>query len=74
MGLAVGAGYVLGRTKKMKLAFAVGTMVAGKRMNLLCRFRISCPAPAPPRGLPRSWKKVLISPDEIQFKQPELEI
>ncbi|MFH8484306.1 DNA primase [Streptomyces longisporoflavus] len=34
MGLAVGAGYVLGRTKKMKLAFAVGTMVAGKRMNL----------------------------------------
>lgn len=34
MGLAVGAGYVLGRTKKMKLAFAVGTMVAGKRMQL----------------------------------------
>ncbi|MFE9684423.1 DNA primase [Streptomyces sp. NPDC006285] len=34
MGLAVGAGYVLGRTKKMKLAFAVGTMVAGKRMHL----------------------------------------
>ncbi|MEV0523609.1 DNA primase [Streptomyces sp. NPDC050439] len=34
LGLAVGAGYVLGRTKKMKLAFAVGTMVAGKRMNL----------------------------------------
>lgn len=34
MGLAVGAGYLLGRTKKMKLAFAVGTMVAGKRMNL----------------------------------------
>ncbi|MFI7336779.1 DNA primase [Streptomyces sp. NPDC050085] len=34
LGLAVGAGYVLGRTKKMKLAFAVGTMVAGKRMKL----------------------------------------
>ncbi|MGW6270721.1 DNA primase [Streptomyces sp. NPDC055060] len=34
LGLAVGAGYVLGRTKKMKLAFAVGTMVAGKKMNL----------------------------------------
>ncbi|WP_307680271.1 DNA primase [Streptomyces sp. V4I2] len=34
MGLAVGAGYVLGRTKKMKLAFAVGTLVAGKRMHL----------------------------------------
>jgi hypothetical protein len=34
MGLAVGAGYVLGRTKKMKLAFAVGTLVAGRRMRL----------------------------------------
>lgn len=34
LGLAVGAGYVLGRTKKMKLAFAVGTMVAGKRLHL----------------------------------------
>ncbi|MGW1611594.1 DNA primase [Streptomyces sp. NPDC002285] len=34
LGLAVGAGYVLGRTKKMKLAFAIGTMVAGKRMHL----------------------------------------
>ncbi|MFF3846331.1 DNA primase [Streptomyces sp. NPDC002328] len=34
LGLAVGAGYVLGRTKKMKLAFAVGSLVAGKRMNL----------------------------------------
>ncbi|MFJ7076999.1 DNA primase [Streptomyces sp. NPDC098781] len=34
LGLAVGAGYVLGRTKKMKLAFALGTLVAGKRMNL----------------------------------------
>ncbi|GGX72211.1 DNA primase [Streptomyces minutiscleroticus] len=34
LGLAVGAGYVLGRTKKMKLAFAVGTMVAGKKLQL----------------------------------------
>lgn len=34
VGLAVGAGYVLGRTKKLKLAFAVGTLVAGKRMQL----------------------------------------
>ncbi|MEU0990985.1 DNA primase [Streptomyces sp. NPDC005953] len=33
LGLAVGAGYVLGRTKKAKLAFAVGTMVAGRRMS-----------------------------------------
>lgn len=35
LGLAVGAGYVLGRTRKMKLAFAVGTMVVeAKRMHL----------------------------------------
>ncbi|MFJ8821016.1 DNA primase [Streptomyces sp. NPDC102467] len=34
VGLAVGAGYLLGRTKKMKLAFAVGTMVAGKKLQL----------------------------------------
>ncbi|MFF1438943.1 DNA primase [Streptomyces sp. NPDC058295] len=34
LGLAVGAGYFLGRTKKLKLAFAVGSLVAGKRMNL----------------------------------------
>ncbi|ALV32456.1 hypothetical protein [Streptomyces sp. CdTB01] len=34
LGLAVGAGYVLGRTKKMKMAFALGGLVAGKRMNL----------------------------------------
>ncbi|WP_405595491.1 DNA primase [Streptomyces sp. NBC_01092] len=34
LGLALGAGYVLGRTKKMKLAFAVGTLVAGKRLHL----------------------------------------
>ncbi|MEU0475142.1 DNA primase [Streptomyces olivaceus] len=34
IGLAVGAGYLLGRTKKLKLAVAVGTMVAGKKLNL----------------------------------------
>ncbi|OIJ93677.1 hypothetical protein BIV24_11770 [Streptomyces colonosanans] len=34
MGLAIGAGYVLGRAKKMKLALAVGTLVAGKRLQL----------------------------------------
>ncbi|MFF4905861.1 DNA primase [Streptomyces sp. NPDC001260] len=34
LGLAVGAGYVLGRTKKMKMAFALGSIVAGKRMHL----------------------------------------
>ncbi|MFE9168890.1 DNA primase [Streptomyces kebangsaanensis] len=34
LGLAVGAGYLLGRTKKAKLALAVGSMVAGKKMNL----------------------------------------
>ncbi|MET7691653.1 DNA primase [Streptomyces sp. NPDC005483] len=34
LGLAVGAGYLLGRTKKLKLAFAVGSVVAGKRLNL----------------------------------------
>ncbi|MFE7811527.1 DNA primase [Streptomyces sp. NPDC057433] len=34
LGLAVGAGYLLGRTKKLKLAVAVGAMVAGKKMNL----------------------------------------
>ncbi|NEY33850.1 DNA primase [Streptomyces sp. PRKS01-65] len=34
MGLAVGAGYLLGRTKKLKLAFAVGTLAAGRRMHL----------------------------------------
>ncbi|WP_128382061.1 DNA primase [Streptomyces cavernae] len=34
LGLAVGAGYVLGRTKKMKMAVALGTLAAGKRMQL----------------------------------------
>ncbi|MFF3499401.1 DNA primase [Streptomyces sp. NPDC003247] len=37
LGLAIGAGYALGRTKKMKLALAVGSMVAGKRLNLTPR-------------------------------------
>ncbi|MFJ4691216.1 DNA primase [Streptomyces sp. NPDC088766] len=37
LGLAVGAGYLLGRTKKMKLALAVGSMVAGKKLNLTPR-------------------------------------
>ncbi|MFF6802831.1 DNA primase [Streptomyces sp. NPDC012616] len=34
LGLAIGAGYLLGRTKKLKLALAVGSFVAGKKMNL----------------------------------------
>lgn len=34
LGLALGAGYVLGRTKKMKLAFALGSLAAGKKLNL----------------------------------------
>ncbi|MEU2063237.1 DNA primase [Streptomyces sp. NPDC013455] len=34
LGLAVGAGYLLGRTKKLKMALAVGSMVAGKKLNL----------------------------------------
>ncbi|MEI5097619.1 DNA primase [Streptomyces sp. PmtG] len=34
VALGVGAGYVLGRTKKAKLAFALGTMVAGRRLKL----------------------------------------
>ncbi|CAL9367394.1 hypothetical protein SUDANB6_00789 [Streptomyces sp. enrichment culture] len=33
LGLAVGAGYLLGRTRKLKLALAVGALAAGKRMN-----------------------------------------
>ncbi|MGW0815702.1 DNA primase [Streptomyces viridiviolaceus] len=37
LGLAVGAGYLLGRTRKLKLAVAVGSMVAGKKMNLTPR-------------------------------------
>ncbi|MGW1270221.1 DNA primase [Streptomyces sp. NPDC002491] len=34
MGLAIGAGYLLGRTRKLKLALAVGSLVAGKKLNL----------------------------------------
>ncbi|MER6978485.1 PE-PGRS family protein [Streptomyces carpinensis] len=34
LGLAVGAGYLLGRTRKLKMAVAVGSLVAGKKMNL----------------------------------------
>ncbi|MFE5186485.1 DNA primase [Streptomyces sp. NPDC056628] len=34
LGLAIGAGYVLGRTKKAKMALAVGGFVAGKKLNL----------------------------------------
>ncbi|MFE0096554.1 hypothetical protein ACFWZO_21375, partial [Streptomyces sp. NPDC059015] len=34
VGLAVGAGYVLGRTRKAKLALAVGTVVVCRRLGL----------------------------------------
>ncbi|MFF4826191.1 DNA primase [Streptomyces sp. NPDC001312] len=34
LGLALGAGYLLGRTKKAKLALTVGSLVAGKKLNL----------------------------------------
>lgn len=34
LGLAIGAGYLLGRTKKLKMAMAVGGIVAGKKLNL----------------------------------------
>lgn len=34
LGLAVGAGYLLGRTRKMKLALAIGAMAAGKKLPL----------------------------------------
>lgn len=34
LGLAIGAGYFLGRTRKMKMAVAVGSLVAGKKLNL----------------------------------------
>ncbi|MER6037163.1 DNA primase [Streptomyces sp. NPDC001835] len=37
LGLAIGAGYMLGRTKKLKLALAVGSVVAGKKLNLTPR-------------------------------------
>ncbi|MFE9772070.1 DNA primase [Streptomyces sp. NPDC005931] len=34
LGLAIGAGYLLGRTRKLKMAMAVGGMVAGKKLNI----------------------------------------
>ncbi|MGW4568308.1 DNA primase [Streptomyces sp. NPDC004561] len=34
LGLAIGAGYFLGRTRKLKMAVAVGSLVAGKKLNL----------------------------------------
>ncbi|MBC2865298.1 PE-PGRS family protein [Streptomyces mexicanus] len=34
LGLAVGAGYLVGRTRKLKAAVAVGSLVAGKKLNL----------------------------------------
>ncbi|MFD4610364.1 DNA primase [Streptomyces sp. NPDC058440] len=34
LGLAIGAGYLLGRTKKAKLALTLGGLVAGKKLNL----------------------------------------
>ncbi|MEZ7004365.1 DNA primase [Streptomyces sp. AD55] len=37
LGLAVGAGYLLGRSRKLKLAIAVGTLAAGKKLNLTPR-------------------------------------
>ncbi|MFF4841016.1 DNA primase [Streptomyces collinus] len=37
LGLAIGAGYLLGRTKKLKMALAVGSVVAGKKLNLTPR-------------------------------------
>src|SRR3954453_22916431 len=33
MALGVGGGYLLGRTKKLKLAITLGSMVAGKKMS-----------------------------------------
>ncbi|CAM5535072.1 DNA primase [Streptomyces aurantiogriseus] len=55
LGLAVGAGYVLGRTKKLKAAIAVGSLVAGKKMNLT------------PRGLADLVSRQLA--DNPQFKE-----
>jgi hypothetical protein len=33
LGLAIGAGYLLGRTRKLKVALAIGSAVAGKKLN-----------------------------------------
>ncbi|WP_196218057.1 SRPBCC family protein [Streptomyces blattellae] len=46
-GLAIGAGYVLGRTKKMKLTFAVGTLAAGRRMQPGPRALVDLVTPQP---------------------------
>ncbi|GAB1326507.1 PE-PGRS family protein [Streptomyces sennicomposti] len=55
IGLAVGAGYLLGRTKKLKMAVAVGSLVAGKKLNLT------------PRGVAELVGKQL--KDNPQFKE-----
>ena len=34
IGLGVAAGYLLGRTKKLKLAITVGSMLAGQRVAM----------------------------------------
>ncbi|MCF2435396.1 DNA primase [Streptomyces thinghirensis] len=57
LGLAVGAGYLLGRTKKLKLAVAVGTMVAGKKMNLTPK-GIAEPASPPSCRTTRSSREI----------------
>ncbi|MGV9930969.1 DNA primase [Streptomyces olivaceoviridis] len=55
LGLAVGAGYLLGRTKKLKMALAVGSLAAGKKMNLS------------PRALADQLNRQLL--DNPQFKE-----
>ncbi|MFE5405690.1 DNA primase [Streptomyces sp. NPDC056580] len=55
LGLAIGAGYLLGRTKKLKMALAVGSLVAGKKLNLS------------PRGLAELLNQQLR--DNPQFKE-----
>ncbi|MDI1455061.1 MULTISPECIES: DNA primase [unclassified Streptomyces] len=55
LGLAIGAGYLLGRTKKLKMALAVGSLVAGKKLNL------------GPRGLAELLNQQLR--DNPQFKE-----
>ena len=34
LGVGVAGGYLLGRTKKLKLAIGLGAMLAGKRLNI----------------------------------------
>ncbi|MFJ4326557.1 DNA primase [Streptomyces tricolor] len=55
LGLAVGAGYLLGRTKKLKLALAVGSLAAGKKLNL------------GPRAIAEQLNRQLL--DNPQFKE-----